>query len=402
MDNYQSYFNIGELITKYLCDELTDEENKQLEHWVQSDPDNMKLFRKLTDEAYTNEQLEFFALPKKDLAWKNIVKKTGFKSRKQRSVIVRRWLPYAAAVLLILTISTILNKSLFKKEETKPLAHQPTDIMPGRNKAILTLSNGSKIILDDVHKGTIARQQKISIDKTSDGEIAYLTPGQTKPSDLHVSNHEIFFNTITTPRGGQYAVVLPDGSKVWLNAASSLKYPTTFTGNQRNVELTGEAYFEIAKDASKPFLVKTADQTVEVLGTHFNINSYTDEAVTKTTLLEGSVKLINTANSAGTVLKPGQQAINNSREINVIHQADVAEAMAWKNGKFLFRNTDLKTIMRQLSRWYDVDVEYQGTITGRHYEGSISRDVPVSQIFQILKTSGINFTINRRTIIVKS
>jgi ferric-dicitrate binding protein FerR (iron transport regulator) len=196
-------------------------------------------------------------------------------------------------------------------------------------------------------------------------------------------------------------LVLPDGTKVWLNAASSLKYPAAFAGNERRVELNGEAYFEVSKDPSKPFFVKTASQTVAVLGTHFNINSYTDESATKTTLLEGSVKV--TGNNGQSVkIKPGEQAINYANAISIKENVDTDEAIAWKNGKFMFKNTDLQTIMRQLSRWYDVDVEYQGKIEQKHYMGRISRNVPVSQIFEILKTSGLNFTINGRKIIVKS
>jgi ferric-dicitrate binding protein FerR (iron transport regulator) len=209
-------------------------------------------------------------------------------------------------------------------------------------------------------------------------------------------------NTLTTPRGGQYEVMLPDGTKVWLNSASSLTYPVTFAGKERRVELTGEAYFEVAKNTSSPFFVKTSGQTVKVLGTHFNINSYEDEKCVKTTLLEGSVVITSDGNKQAVNLKPGQQSVNKAASFDVINEADIDEAVAWKNGKFLFRNTDLQTVMRQLSRWYDVDVEYQGTIAERHYRGRISRNVPVSQVFEILKTSGINFIINGRTIIVKS
>jgi ferric-dicitrate binding protein FerR (iron transport regulator) len=197
-------------------------------------------------------------------------------------------------------------------------------------------------------------------------------------------------------------VELPDGTKVWLNSSSSLTYPVSFTGKERRVELTGEAYFEVAKNASSPFFVKTSGQTVKVLGTHFNINSYEDERSVKTTLLEGSVVIINNAGKQTANLKPGQQSVNKAASFDIIDNADIDEAIAWKNGKFLFRNTDLQTVMRQLSRWYDVDVEYQGAIAMRHYRGKISRNVPVSQVFEILKTSGINFIINGRTIIVKS
>jgi ferric-dicitrate binding protein FerR (iron transport regulator) len=195
---------------------------------------------------------------------------------------------------------------------------------------------------------------------------------------------------------------LPDGTKVWLNSSSSLTYPVIFKGKERGVELTGEAYFEVAKNAASPFFVKTSSQTIKVLGTHFNINSYQDEKSVKTTLLEGSVEVTGNGTRQITSLKPGQQAVNSAGNIKIISDADIDEAVAWKNGKFLFRNTDLQTVMRQLSRWYDVEVTYQGVVAAKHYRGRISRNVPVSQVFEILKTSGVNFIINGRTIIVKS
>ena len=300
----------------------------------------------------------------------------------------------AASILLFISVGVYFfsqKKRLIKQT----VQNQTHDITPGGNKAILTLANGSKIVLNEALRGVIARQQNVAINQIQNGKIVYSAKGAPIDSLL-------VYNTIATPRGGQYQVVLPDGTKVWLNAASSLKYPTAFYGNERRVELTGEAYFEVSKNAAKPFFVKTAAQTVEVLGTHFNINSYADEKATKTTLLEGSVKVYSSANQLSVKLVPGQQALNILNQLQVIRDADVDEAVAWKNGKFMFRNTDLQTIMRQLSRWYDVDVEYQGNVTARHYIGSINRNVPVSQVFQILKTSGINFTIYGRKIIVKS
>jgi ferric-dicitrate binding protein FerR (iron transport regulator) len=173
---------------------------------------------------------------------------------------------------------------------------------------------------------------------------------------------------------------------VWLNAETSLTYPVIFKGNRRSVTLNGEAYFEVTKNASMPFIVKTSGQTVEVLGTHFNVNSYADESAVKTTLLEGSVRVADNSNKSEVVLQPGQQAVDHPGIIRVVRDADIEEAMAWKNGKFIFRNADLHTIMRQLSRWYDVDVEFQGIIPEKHYRGRISRNVPASQVFVIVKT----------------
>jgi transmembrane sensor len=407
MDNYQPYFDIAKLIAKQMRQELTDQEKTELENWLGSDSNNRELFKKITGEDIINKQPEVISAADKDAAWKNIVAKTGFKEQTKKPVPFRRWAAYAAAVFIPLAIGiTIVSlTNTAKKKNTPSLAFHQPDLLPGSNKAILTLANGSKIILDNAGNGNIATQQNAVISKTQNGQVVYnagriaedLTASSTQIIDKVIAT-----NIIATPRGGQYQVVLPDGTKVWLNAASSLKFPIAFTGNERNVELTGEAYFEVAKNAAKPFFVKTSTQTVEVLGTHFNINSYTDEQATKTTLLEGSVKVIGNYGKLMVKLTPGEQAVNNTGGINVVHNADIDEAVAWKNGKFLFTNTNLQTIMRQLSRWYDVDVEYRGTVNEKHYNGRISRNVPVSQIFQILKTSGINFTINGRKIIVKS
>ena len=334
---------------------------------------------------------------------KKLLPKQVIVRKKNKKSTLKTILPYAASVVILLSLGVITSRFLTKKEESKPLANNhKTDLLPGSNKATLTLANGSKIDLDDSKNGTIANQADIIVAKSRSGQIEYNNAGNTAATNQAFQSNLSAFNTIVTPRGGQYAVVLSDGTKVWLNAASSLKYPVAFTGNERNVELTGEAYFEVAKDATKPFFVKSNSQTVEVLGTHFNINSYADEKATKTTLLEGSVKVSNLANASVIKLKPGQQAVNGAGQMHIIYNADIDEAMAWKNGKFLFNDTELQTIMRQLSRWYDVDVEYKGTITERHYRGKISRNVPVSQIFEILKTSGLNFTINGRKIIVTS
>jgi transmembrane sensor len=398
MNNYQPYFNTGELIAKHLRGELTAAENEQLEQWLQSDPHNQYLFNKLSDGFLINNELEIYAASEKEQAWENIVAKTGYKvNSKKRNL--KQLIPYAAAVVLLVATGITAGKYLLKKEERKAMAMQPADLLPGSNKAILKLADGSEIALDDSRKGKIARQQNVLIAKTENGQIVYQADDS---QNQQLAKNITQYNAIITPRGGQYEVVLPDGTRVWLNSASSLKYPTAFTGADRRVELSGEAYFEVAKNAAKPFFVKTGTQTVEVLGTHFNINSYTDEKAVKTTLLEGSVKVGSNADKFVVKLIPGEQAINAAGAINIVHDADIDEAMAWKNGKFLFRNTDLQTIMRQLSRWYDVDVEYQGVITERHYRGRISRNVPVSQVFEILKTSGLNFTINGRKIIVRS
>ncbi|MBB6126521.1 FecR family protein [Mucilaginibacter lappiensis] len=401
MNNYQPYFDLGKLIAKYLRNELTEQENDQLEQWLQADMHNQELFRKLTDETLIDSELETFEANDKDKAWKNIVKKTRFKRIIRKKSTTKKWPAYAAAIIILITIGVTLTRYRNTSGEQKMAVKPQKDLLPGSNKAILTLADGSKIVLDDAKRGKIASQQNIVITKDESGELVYQVAETAKSEELPPVE-KVVMNMLATPRGGQYQVVLPDGTRVWLNSASSLRYPTAFTGKERRVELNGEAYFEVSKDANKPFYVKTATQTVTVLGTHFNINSYTDEAATKTTLLEGSIRVTSNTNGATVKLKPGEQAVNTVNAIDVEENADIDEAVSWKNGKFLFRNTDLHTIMRQLSRWYDVDVEYQGNVVQKHYRGRISRNVPVSEIFQILKTSGINFTIDGRKIIVRS
>ena len=280
------------------------------------------------------------------------------------------------------------------------------DVGPGGDKATLTLADGTKINLDSVHAGAISQQGSAKVSKFGNGLLAYHSP----VIEISSKNTAVFFNTITTPRGGQYQVVLADGSKVWLNAASSLRYPTSFTGRQRFVELTGEAYFEVSHLNAKsekghlPFVVKIinasgARSEVEVLGTHFNINAYNDESVIKTSLLEGSVKMTQVNNTI--LLVPGQQAQANSNgDIKIISDVDMNEATAWKNGMFEFKKADIKTIMRQIARWYDVEIQYQKNVDEKFY-AEISRNTNVSNVFKMLEeTGGVHFEIDGKKVTV--
>jgi len=297
----------------------------------------------------------------------------------------------AASILLFLMIGLLVAGRL-KKQPAKFQA-QKYDLAPGGNKATLTLANGSTIDLDRMKNGVLATQPGTHITKQNE-QLAY------DPSADNSTLTEVSYNTLTTPRGGQYQLTLADGTKVWLNAASSLKYPTTFTGNERVVELTGEAYFEVVHNAKQPFKVKTVNQLIEDIGTRFDVNSYLDEDASKTTLVEGSVKIIGA--KAETMIKPGQQyLINDNGTSEVKNDVDVDEVTAWKSGMFQFNNADIKTIMRQISRWYNVDVEYRGQVPASTYHGRISRNSNASAVLKILEISGINFTIEGRKIIVK-
>ncbi len=296
----------------------------------------------------------------------------------------------AASILLFLGLGYYysFNKAPIKRQIAKNQKH---DIAPGGNRAILTLSNGRTINLGAAKNGKLANQGSAIINKNTGGQITYVN------SEYNSSAQNNGFNIITTPRGGQYQLVLADGTKVWLNAASSIKYPVVFNGNERKVELTGEAYFEVAHNKEKPFKVISNGQEIEVLGTHFNINAYTDENVVKTTLLEGSVKV--TAGGKNKMLKPGEQARLEKGNI-LVADVDVNEAIAWKNGFFQFKDNNIRAIMQQLGRWYDVDIKYEGNLPEREFSGAISRNVNLSQILYILSFKEIHFKIEKKTITV--
>jgi ferric-dicitrate binding protein FerR (iron transport regulator) len=309
-----------------------------------------------------------------------------------------RWFLVAAAASIILMSAGayfFISKKTSDKDgivrANNRAGSYKNDILPGGNKAILKLADGSTIVLDDAQNGVLARQGMTKVIKL-DGKLSY--------NSGHNSAHEILYNSISTPRGGQYEVCLPDGSRVWLNAASSLRFPTVFTGKERRVEITGEAYFEITKSKTMPFIVSANTAEIRVMGTHFNVMAYNEEAAMKTTLLEGSVRLISGKDSS--LLKPGQQAqLTNGRQIRVISHVDMEEVMAWKNGMFYFGNADLETVMKQLSRWYDVEVSYQNKSFKRLFVGEMPRSSKLSDVLKALELAGnLHFDIEGKKIIV--
>lgn len=266
------------------------------------------------------------------------------------------------------------------------------DVLPGGNKAILKLADGTEIILDNANTGMLAERGFSSVRKSKDGQVVFETNRQAQAA----SQAKPLINTLSTPRGGQYQIILPDGTKVWLNAASVLRFPNVFTGKQRVVELEGEAYFEVAKNTTMPFNVLVNNMKVEVLGTHFNIMAYADENSTNTTLLEGLVRVVKGNESR--MIVPGEQALV-SGSIKV-ERVNVQDAVAWKNGLTSFNNADIKSIMRQVERWYNVDVTFKGTFPPRTFTGEISRDANLSELFKILQLSNINFKIEGEKVIV--
>lgn len=304
----------------------------------------------------------------------------------------RRWWPAAAAA----AVFALIVGSYYWMSDQMPVNEDIEEqsasyvIKPGGNKAVLTLADGSHIELDSSREGKLTTQGGALVVNNRSSILAY---GANKNG-----TGELVYNTLSTPRGGQYCLVLSDGTRVWLNANSSIRFPATFNGDRRSVSITGEAYFEVAKNKTKPFLVTAKEATISVLGTHFNIMAYEDENMMTTTLLEGAVKV--SKGDRFKILRPGVQAQIFHDETIKTQIVDVDEEMAWKNGWFNFNSWDIQRIMRQISRWYDIDVVYEGKVPTGHYSGIVSRENNISQVLQIMKAGGVDFKIEDRKIIV--
>ncbi|URM36746.1 FecR family protein [Flavobacterium anhuiense] len=320
----------------------------------------------------------------------------------QKTKVINIWPRVAAAASIIVLLGAgifyFAKSETAAKQENIQIVEKAKEIAPGGNRGILTLSNGKQIILSDISsKDIIAKedQDEVTIKMDANGVITYVI---NPDADTSKENGNLF-NTLSTPTGGQYNIVLADGTKVFLNAVSSIKYPTQFTEDQRVVELEGEAYFEVAKDKSKPFIVKSDNQTIEVLGTHFNVHAYDNESVVKTTLLEGSVAVA--AKNQKAILKPGQQSnISNGSSKIAVKEVDTEAAIAWKNGRFKFDNADLKSVMKQLERWYGIKVEYRGDVSDVRFNGGTFRNKNLSEVLKVLELSNIKFKVEGKTIIV--
>lgn len=370
------------LLEKYKTDSLSTTEKALVEKWLFS--------YQIEGPDLSEDTIEGIS---KDI-WKEL------QSAKVKTRILWPRIAVAACLLFALAAGLYFYLDQGNSSQVRLRDVAISGISPGGNKAILTLSNGEKISLSDANKGELAKQSGILISKTSDGQLVYEVNGDEE----HASG-EIRYNTVETPRGGQYQVNLPDGSRVWLNAATSLKFPLSFANlNERKVELKGEAYFEVEKDARRPFIVQSEKQAIRVLGTHFNVNSYADDQNAKTTLLEGSVKVagLNALEDNYRILVPGQQAQIGSdpNSIRVI-KVDVQGETAWKNGLFSFEDTPIENIMKQISRWYDVEVVYKDNVAGKTVWGSITRYAEVTKVLSILERTGkIHFKVEGRRIIV--
>lgn len=364
------------LYQRYLDDTCTTEELQELDLL-------------LNNPAYENNFIELL-----DSSWdkSNIAQSTDLSESKADQIYLRiiqtkpqhktnskLWIRIAAVFLLTASVGLLFYTKKTNKNtaalqaKTEKQKTKTGEIMPGSNKAVLTLGNGKTVILDDSQIGQIAAEPGVKINKVKDGQLSYAANGYT--------SSEAEQNTMDIPKGGQYHITLPDGTEVFLNAGSTLSYPTRFAGKNRKVTLKGEAYFEVKKNPEMPFLVNVNNrQQIEVLGTHFNVKAYPDESMISTTLLEGSVKVV--ANHQRLQLKPGQAAINNlSGSLSVV-PADLDEAMAWKNGLFVFNNENITTVMKKISRWYDVDVVFKGDLDNINFTGNYSRSKSLNNLFK--------------------
>ncbi|MGY3055302.1 transmembrane sensor [Pedobacter sp. UYEF25] len=385
-DHQEATHRFEELAAKWLNKTITDVEREEFSVWYNANQDeSLDVPEHIAKDEEEHKQKIFASINKS--------------IQKQNSTKVRLWpkLTAAAAILIIAGTSLYFFNTRQPISNEQQVQHHQ-EILPGSNKAFLTLTNGKVILLNDQKNGEITEQSGIKVSKTDDGQLIYSikakgTSGKT----------EVAFNTIETPKGGQYQVVLPDGTKVWLNAATKLHYPIRFNKNNRIVELEGEAYFEVSKNKARPFIVQTKRQKVEVLGTHFNINSYSNEEAVKTTLLEGSVKVFainSTVTNKNVLLVRGEQAVLAGNNISV-KSVDVEQAVAWKNGFFQFYHTDLKSVMRQVSRWYNIDVVYDGKTPTKEFSGKIQRNVTANELVEALNFSGIRCEIKNDKIVVK-
>jgi ferric-dicitrate binding protein FerR (iron transport regulator) len=396
-------WRIAALITAHIRGTLTEEEALELKVWCAQSAANQALFDKLSDPEYVKDNMKDLPdIQASKLAnWDTINSRLSTEDSQWHGVPVRRmnWRRYLVAASLVgaavvgtwLYVRSRQDAGIGAVASAPVASHLKNDVAPGGNKAVLTLSDGSSVVLDKAEKGAIANQGAARVMKVDDGKLAYNIT--EKPTELA-------YNTLTTPAAGQFEVLLPDGSKVWLNNASSLRYPVAFAGKDREVELKGEAYFEIAPNSRQPFKVKVDDMLVDVLGTSFNISAYADEGTIKTTLLTGAVRV--SKGNRGTLLKPNEQLqLNEMGKLSVLKDVDVDAEVAWKSGLFHFDRADIKTVMRVLARWYDLDVRYEGPVTSHEFGGYIERDLNLSQVLEILQKNQVHFDLEGRRITVR-
>lgn len=395
------------LIGKYREGVLSREERGKLDSWLAESTENRSLFEELTDKTSLTDKLKSYSAVNSEAIWQKTLQQIEPDTKVRPLYPVQRpmWWKYVAAAAVVAGLS-VAGWLYFKPSANESVAQNGAEakpsiaaVVPGATKAILRLNDGKEIDLEKLKDQEKIQQGAITISKTS-GRLIYNGENAANGQDPTSVGSTVLYNTVTTPMGGQYQLILPDGSIVWLNAASSLRFPIAFAGGERNVSLTGEAFFQVAPMANKPFKVAIEtpqgnEGTVEVLGTQFNIHAYSEDAVVKTTLQEGSVKLT-TKTADRQVLKPGQEAtVDKSGKIANVAKVDMAASLAWKNGEFNLEQ-DVKSLMQDIGRWYNVKIEYAGKVPTKSLNGQIPRDRPVGEVLGILKKYGIEVQLNEK------
>lgn len=392
---------IADLIQKHLNDELNDQEKQELDNWVQQSEEHQRFFNQFTDEEklaailgeYEKSKLLVFEKIKKSIPLGES------RTAKIRWMNARRLTAIAASILIIggALVWWISGKG-DKPAATNTAQLAKQDRQPASEGAILKLADGKEIVLDNASDGAIAQEGNTQITKQG-GLLAY---------NSKATSGEVLYNTLSTPKGKIYKLSLPDGSKVWLNAASSIRFPAAFTGEARNVEITGEVFFEIKKDQGMPFRVKLDQQTsIEVLGTEFNVNAYNNEEFLRTTLLTGAIRLQSGEEEQpgnSVLLKPGEQAqwknVKTKQSFTVIHDANIEKVVGWKDGYFSFDDLTLEELMREVERWYDVDVVYEKRAPTKTFFGKVNRGLSLLDFMDGLNDWGVHSRLEGRKLIV--
>jgi transmembrane sensor len=390
-DMDQPAYRIAYLIAGFIRNTLTEKEHQELDDWVNESDHNMKLFEDLTDERNLEANLEWMDKVQSEQSYQSLKERGAFDVSPKKIRFNPVWMA-AASVILIAGIFFIYRYAGKNKSGNNEIAIADTlQLLPGSNRATLTLADGRVIDLTNAKTGIIVSGQGSHVNKPADGELVYEADASRPGTSL--------IHTLSTPVGGQYQVRLPDGTKVWLNAATTLKYPARFEAGERKVEVNGEAYFEVAKNEQKPFKVVLADSAaVTVLGTHFNIMAYSDEKTKEVTLLEGSVAVSKKENTKK--LEPGSQASISENEITKRTGIDTEEITGWKNGLFVFHDAPIESIMNQIARWYDAKIVYHAEIR-QQFNATILRSEPLAKLLHLLELNGyVHFKIENKTIYV--
>lgn len=402
--NPTHYNHIVSLVQKYLKNKLEVNERMELENWLDASDLNRRIFKELTDREGLEKEVDDYDKEDADLPAmkKEMLGKIGqgklLRMHRLRAIA-------AAAALLLLGFAGWywLSKGRLTKDKDNGQALVSHDVDPGSNKALLILGDNSKLVLDSAALGKLADQGATQVMKTDSGSLSYKVLALKGAPGT-----KTLYNTIITPRGGTYQVTLPDGSKVWLNSESSIRFPIAFTGQERHVEISGEVYFEVARNAAQPFTVQLQGHMgepgtpamIRVLGTDFNVMDYQDEARTKTTLISGKIKI--ETNSKTKILAPGEQAVYSANsELQVLKGVDTASVVGWKNGMFYFDHEDLKSVMRVLARWYDIEVQYKGNIRENlYFDGEIQKNISLSYVLDQVLRSNFKYSIDDKTVTI--